>query len=238
MALIEVAPRDPKAVQARQRAESWLLDHLGSVRRASGDALYNNWAHAYGIEALVLMLKEHPADAPRNARIRKLIAQQIDMLARYEFIDGGWGYYDFGAHTRQPSGSTISFVTATVLVALAHARDAGIAVPERIVKRATDSILRQRKPDFSYDYGEYLKYFPLMPVNRPGGSLGRSQACNLAMLLWGDRLVTNAILRTWLDRLFAAISGSIWAASVPFRTNRGSRWPATSITTATTTPRW
>ena len=56
------------------------------------------------------------------------------------------------------------------------------------------SILRQRKPDFSYDYGEYLKYNPMMPVNRPGGSLGRSQACNLAMRLWGDKAVTDAIV--------------------------------------------
>ena len=43
----------------------------------------------------------------------------------------------------------------------------------------------------------------MLPVNRPGGSLGRSQACNLAMRLWGDTTVTDAVLRTWLDRLFA-----------------------------------
>ena len=79
----------------------------------------------------------------------------------------------------------------------------GIAVPQRLVDRAMASILRQRKPDFSYDYGEYLKYMPMLPVNRPGGSLGRSQACNLAMRLWGDKGVTDAVLRTWLDRLFA-----------------------------------
>ena len=40
-------------------------------------------------------------------------------------------------------------------------------------------------------------------MNRPGGSLGRSQACNLAMRLWGDKLVTDEVLKTWLDRLFA-----------------------------------
>ena len=43
----------------------------------------------------------------------------------------------------------------------------------------------------------------MMPINRPGGSLGRSQACNLAMRLWGDQQVTDAVLKTWLDRLFA-----------------------------------
>ena len=65
------------------------------------------------------------------------------------------------------------------------------------------SIRRQRKPDFSYCYGEYLKMRPMHPINRPGGSLGRSQACNLAMRLWGDRQVTDEVLTTWLDRLFA-----------------------------------
>jgi hypothetical protein len=43
----------------------------------------------------------------------------------------------------------------------------------------------------------------MLGINRPGGSLGRSQACNLAMRLWGDEEVTDQILTTWLDRLFA-----------------------------------
>ena len=46
---------------------------------------------------------------------------------------------------------------------------------QRLVDRAMASIRRQRKPDFSYDYGEYLKFRPMLPVNRPGGGLGRSQ---------------------------------------------------------------
>ena len=40
-------------------------------------------------------------------------------------------------------------------------------------------------------------------ISRPGGSLGRSQACNVAMRIWGDELVTDEVLVTWLDRLFA-----------------------------------
>ena len=100
------------------------------------------------------------------------------------------------------------------------------------------SIRRQRKPDFSYCYGEYLKYAPMHPVNRPGGSLGRSQACNLAMRLWGDRAVTR--------RGVAGLAGPAVrpqrlarrrAASGPSRTSRGSWWPATSSITAITTRR-
>ena len=40
----------------------------------------------------------------------------------------------------------------------------------------------------------------MMPVNQPGGSLGRSQACNVALRLWGDAAVTDAVIQQCLDR--------------------------------------
>jgi hypothetical protein len=76
-------------------------------------------------------------------------------------------------------------------------------VPDDLIKGVVAATQRQRNPDFSYLYGEYLKYTPVMPINRPGGSLGRSQACNLALRLWGDKKVTDAVMKAWLDRLFA-----------------------------------
>ncbi len=202
-ALIETGGHAAETAQALDRGETWLLENLAKVRRATPDTFYNAWTHAYGIDALVKMLDRRPHDAERRERIRALVEHQVGMLERYEVVDGGWAYYDFNAHTQRPSGSTMSFVTAAVLVALHEAKQAGIEPPERLVKRATASILRQRKPDFSYIYGEYLKYRPMMPVNRPSGSLGRSQACNYAMRLWGDAKTTDAVMETWLDRLFA-----------------------------------
>ena len=202
-ALIETGGDREDVAQALDRAEAWLFEHLPSVRRATPDTFYNSWTHAYSIQSLVRMLGRHTTDAERQERIRKLIEHQIGMLERYEVVDGGWAYYDFIAHTQKPSGSTLSFLTAAVLVSLDEARKVGIEVPQRLVDRAMESIRRQRKPDFSYLYGEYLKWRPMLPINRPGGSLGRSQACNLAMRLWGDKEVTDAVLTTWLDRLFA-----------------------------------
>ncbi len=90
-----------------------------------------------------------------------------------------------------------------MLIALAEAKKVGEDAPQRLIDRGKASIIRQRKPDFAYDYGEYLKYVPQMPINLPGGSLGRSQACNAAMRIWGDAEVTDAIIINWLDRLFA-----------------------------------
>ncbi len=203
-AMLEVGGDSPEVRHSVDRAEAWLMENISKVRRNSEDALYNNWAHAYSIDALLHMLRRHPQDRERCRKIRALIEQQIGMLVRYECISGGWCYYDdFDYQTQRPSGSTISFVTATVLVVLDDARNAGIPVPQKVVDRGVASILRQRKPDFSYDYGEYLKYLPMMPINRPGGSLGRSQACNLALRAWGDKQVTDTVVETWLDRLFA-----------------------------------
>jgi hypothetical protein len=203
-ALLEVGGDSPEVQRSVDRAEVWLIERLPAIRRSSADALYNNWCHAYAIDALLHLLRRRPQDQERARKVHVLIDQQIGMLARYECLSGGWCYYDDAAFpTQPPSGATISFVTATVLVAMDDARKAGIQVPQKVVDRAVASIARQRKPDFSYDYGEYLKYVPMQPINRPGGSLGRSQACNLALRAWGDKQVTDAVVETWLDRLFA-----------------------------------
>jgi hypothetical protein len=163
-------------------------------------ALYNVWSHAYGIQALVRMLK-FSTDENEKEKIWGLIRQQISMLQKYESIDGGWGYYDFNAQTKQPSGSSISFVNATALVGLKEAEEIGITVPQKMVQKALDALRRQRLPDHSYLYGEYLKNKPRRGINRPAGSLGRSHACNLALQVWGDKTVTAKVHKICLDRL-------------------------------------
>lgn len=204
-ALIESGHPDnsPEALQALQRGETWLMKELPVVRRATADVMYNVWAHGYGIQALVHMHKraEATGDADKVKDIDALILNQIDRLQRYESVDGGWGYYDFRAGTKKPASSSISFTTATVLVAFHEAKQIGIDVPDKLVKRAVASIERQRKSDNSYMYGEYLKMRPLYGINRPGGSLGRSQACNIALRYWGDSTITDKVLVTWLERL-------------------------------------
>ncbi len=203
MALIETGGDAPEVKKAIERGEEWLFANLRRLRRANEDALYNIWGHAYAISALVKMHQRLPDDEARQRKIKELIEEQINFLTRYESIDGGWGYYDFGAHTQHPNTDATPFITATVLVVLNDARSIGVKPPERIVKRAADSIIRQRKPDFTYLYGEYMKYTPMHPINRPGGSLGRSQACNVALRMWGETRVTDEKLKDWLDRLFA-----------------------------------
>ena len=202
-ALIETgaADRDPRAKESLQRAEGWLLENLPKVRRADSIAIYNVWAHGYGIKALVDMYRHGPAETNRQQRIKDTILTQYDLLRRYESVDGGWGYYDFRVGSKRPATDATSFITATVLLAFDDARSIGVEPPADLVKRAIDSLNRQRKNDFSYLYGEYLKYQPMRPINRAGGSLGRSQACNLALRVWGDKRVTDTVLTNWLEKL-------------------------------------
>ena len=202
-ALWETSDRSPEAMAAIDRAEQWLKKNLPLLRRSSADVLYNNWGHYYAIQALATMYGAKPNDTERQKWIRELTAQQIEMLQRFEAVDGGWGYYDFTFHTEQPAALTTSFMSGATLIALYQAQQIGVEVPRKMVDRAVGSILRQQKSDLSYLYGEYLRWRPMHPVNQPEGSLGRTQCCNLALRLWGDKRMTDDIFVACLDRLFA-----------------------------------
>jgi hypothetical protein len=200
-ALIETGGTTPEVRRAIERGEEHLFTELPKVRRDQPALINNVWAHAYGIQALVRMHRRLPADTERKKRIEELIRGQYDKLTKYESAEGGWGYYDFDGGTQRPAASSTSFVNAAILVALAEAKEIGISPPEKILKRAIKMTQYQRQSDGTYLYGTYLWSRPTMGINRPGGSLGRSQACNLALRLWGDEKVTDTDLKSWLDRL-------------------------------------
>ncbi len=204
MALIEVADKEELAVRrAIERGEEWMFYNLPRLRRATPTAIYNVWGHAYAIQALVRMHGRLPDETDRRKRIEALIREQFELLDRYESVNGGWGYYDFDIGSKKPASSPTSFTTATVLYAYWEAKQIGVEPPKKNVQRGLAAIRRQRKADFTYLYGEYLKNRPMMGINRPGGSLGRSQACNLVLRLFGDEKVTNQVMVEWLHRLMA-----------------------------------
>jgi len=209
--LCEVEPtlesdRATKTAKAIDRAGEWMLKNHNRVRRAEPTAIYNTWGHAYGIQAFV-RLYNRAQDAGNEqlaAKFKAAVEVQVGKLEKYTFLNGGWGYYDFDLHTKVPGGSPNSFTTATGLVALHEAKQIGVDMyPKRLIKKALDSIERQRNPDFTFAYGEYLRMSPRRDINRPGGSLGRTQACNVALRLYGDKRVSDAVVKAWLNRLYA-----------------------------------
>jgi hypothetical protein len=208
-ALIESGRQSEKVLKALERGEAYLIEELPKVRRSEPGMLYNVWTYIYGIQALAHMHGRLPNDKDRQKKIEDLIRNQYDFMMRFEAAKGGWGYYDFGAIVTHPADSlTNTFTTAAALEAFYEAKQIGVPPPEKPVLRGIESIQDQRKPDFTYLY-EYNSKFapsaeewsPAAGINLPAGSLGRSQSCNLALRLWGDQKVTDAVLKEWLDRL-------------------------------------
>ncbi len=195
-------PDSPPITNAQARAEAFLLANLPRLRRADPYNLPNVWGHAYGIQVLAVLARREPAGSARRCRLEQYIREQIKALEHFETVSGGWFYYASGL--QRPLAPSASFVNAAVLVALDRARPLGITMNERILTRAVRATADQRKPNSSYLYSlssPLDKAAAKAPINRPAGSLGRSQACNLALRLWGDKRITDAVLKEWLDRL-------------------------------------
>ena len=139
---------------------------------------------------------------------------------------------------KKPSGSTISFVTAAVLVALHEARQAGVGSAPA-VDRSRDGVdppaaqagfllpLRRisQVPADAADQPPRRQPGPVAGLQRGHAALGRPA---------GDRRRASGPGSIGCSR---GTCGSTSAGNGPSRTSRGSRWPAISSTSATTTRR-
>lgn len=201
-ALLEVGGQATEVRQAIDKATEFLLRELPKLRRANQGNLPNVWGHSFGIQTLAALHRRTPAgDIARRTLLEKHIREQIGYLEHFETVNGGWFYYASGL--QKPDAPSCSFVNASVLVSLLRAKQLGIPLPERVVNRAQEMTKLMRNPDFTYVYSVHspIKLGAAAPINRASGSLGRSQACNYALRLWGDKTVTDDVLKNWLDRL-------------------------------------
>ena len=203
--LIDSADQRPETIACIEKAAAWSIENLPKLRRADQTTTYNIWGHAYGLRALV-RLHEREADPEKKALYKKLAQEQIDLVNRYEDINGGFGYLDvFDDFTSQkPTGITTSFSSATVLLAMHEGRGKiDLTLNEKVVGTSLDSIKRQQFPDKSYAYSHYHIMRPRLPINRPAGSLARSQACNAALRVFGREGITDEVIIEWADRFLA-----------------------------------
>lgn len=200
--IIDARDYRPETAAAIAKAAAWTSSELPKLRRADTTTTYNTWGHAYGLRAIT-RLYQIERDPEKKAHWKILAQQQADLANRYEDLNGGWGYLDIfdEVATQKPSGLPTSFTTATVLLAMAEARDAmGVTLDEKIVSRSIAGINAQRTPDFSYTYSFPHRMRPRADINRPAGSLGRSQVCNACLRVFGDKTVTDEVLTTWAER--------------------------------------
>lgn len=203
--LIDSADPRPEVEASIKKAAAWTAAELPKLRRADQTTTYNAWGHAYGLRAISRLYQKED-DAAKKAEWARLAQEQVDLANRYEDVNGGWGYLDIydNLTTQKPSGIPTSFTTATVLLAMDQARSVmGVKLDDKLVKHALASIEAQRTPDFSYVYSFPHRMKPRVDINRPAGSLARSQACNAALRVFGEKAVTDEVLITWADRFLA-----------------------------------
>jgi hypothetical protein len=203
--LIDAADPSHEVEAAIAKAAAWTAAELPKLRRADQTTAYNIWGHAYGLRA-ISRLHAREKDPAKKAEWAALAQGQIDLANRYADISGGWGYLDVfdNLTTQKPSGIPTSFTTATLLLAMDQARLAmGVKLDENLVRKAIAGINYQRTPDFSYTYSFNHRMRPRSDINRPAGSLARSQACNAALRIHGEKAVTDEVLTTWADRFLA-----------------------------------
>jgi hypothetical protein len=190
MALEDAGSGDAGVLRAAERGLDFLLAHA-AVKRQSGLEHYNVWSFGYALQCFGEHLSRVPGD-PRAQELRAACGVLLEKLERYQTKDGGWGYLSLGpVPTMQPSETSMSFTTATILIGAERARQAGVALPETLVRRALGEIERSRLPDGAFLYGDYLQYVPRLEINERSGSACRSPACLYALELF-DRPVTEA----------------------------------------------
>ena len=169
-ALIQSGDQRSKVQQAIDRGEAWILEKLPKARRANATALYNIWAHAYSLQTLMLLQQRAGENNEKSEKLAQYTRDQIELLTRYESVNGGWGYYDFTVGAKRPSSIVTSFSAATCVIELQRARKAGFEVSASVTDKAVRSIKRQRKPDFSYLYGAHHWSKPMYSSNRRSDS--------------------------------------------------------------------
>lgn len=185
---------------ALTRALEYLIE-APDTPRATMDAFYNVWSHAYMIQALARAMQD-ARFSDMKPRLKKRAEHELRRLLDHQSLDGGWGYYDFTHRTLRPSGDlSTSFTTAAALVAMRDARTVDLAIRDHNVQIGLDYLERHRIPNGAYYYSSGHMYYPMSSANLPRGSLGRSQSGDNALFTW-NRSITPETLQAQLDYFF------------------------------------
>jgi len=187
-ALIEVGTSQ-EATAAADRAVRYLIDNADVKRPNEWDTM-NSWAYIYGLQGLAVAYG-HPryAASPLRQEIARAVPLYLDNIARFQSLNGGWGYLEFDRpRTRRPQWAT-SFMTAAAVVALQEAKGRGFEGDQKVIDRAVRLVQHCRLPNGGYTYR--VRMIPnLHPeyIDQVKGSLSRIQVCQAALLMAGQEV--------------------------------------------------
>jgi len=186
-ALLARGEAEPGAV--RREAELALaLGRASLSERPRGPTYmtYEVWSDALLLELLSDLLASEAPDLPAE-ELRGLGRELVEALAARQRANGGWSYFEavsLAEGAAKPEQS-ISFVTASVVLALQHAQAAGIAVDGAGLARALDALeaFRSEAGVFAYMLWSYQERAP--DEQQVAGAAGRAPLCELALLRAG-----------------------------------------------------
>ncbi|MEW6071369.1 MAG: prenyltransferase/squalene oxidase repeat-containing protein [Planctomycetota bacterium] len=184
IALMDAPAETDGRDQAVEHGLDYLLAHY-DVKRADLTEHYNVWSIAYGLQCFGERLFALPA-GPRTTEIREASRHLVARARSCQALDGGWGYLSLEAvRTHPPSETSMTFVTAAMLVGLERVQRAGLELPPSMIEAALRSIERCLLPTGSYGYGQFVQTMPFLGVNQPAGAACRTPACQYARGLFG-----------------------------------------------------
>ena len=160
---------------------------------------YEVWSDALALERVVDLLEAGAGStADKGAELRALGRDLARALAARQRTNGGWSY--FQAATLEASAAkleqSISFVTATVVLALTRALEAGVELDEEVLEHGLDALeaMRSSAGAFAYMLWSFQKRAP--DEGKPAEAAGRAPLCELALLRGG---------RSDMKRMHAAV---------------------------------
>jgi hypothetical protein len=192
LAVLETGRGEARA--AADRGLDFLIANADLKRPAEWD-VDNVWGLAYGLHTLARALRdERYQGSSRAAPLGEAAATMVRGLVRYQSPRGGWGYYAAPVAAWRPEWAT-SFTTAVAVLALAEAREAGVAVPDNVFRAAARAVERCRLPNGAYSYSvdAIPRHLRLESIDQVKGSLGRIQVCNYALHRAGVELPVRAL---------------------------------------------
>ncbi len=165
------------------------------LRRSNDWDIDAAWGFIFGLQGLAqARVDPRLAGSPLLAKLDRAGATLIDRLEKYQTPSGGWGYYEGEAITF-PSSWATSFATASAVLALLDAKQAGWSFDEKMLARAVKAVQHCRLPNGAYSYSVDTIPSPRHGegINNIKGSLGRTQVCNLALLRAGAEVSSDEV---------------------------------------------
>jgi Prenyltransferase and squalene oxidase repeat len=151
---------------------------IASARESDGYLIGSRFGNMYchGMASLALT---QLFGMTGDEEIKKTLKRAIDLIVRSQSPDGGWRYEPY------PSGSDIS-VTIMQVMALRGAKDSGLHVPDKTMKKALEYI--------NECYDEYSGGYTYQPKNRqPGFARTAAGICVLKLVGEYDKKIDKSI---------------------------------------------